>query len=83
VETSLFIGTIGNEGGFWESRQRERKLILRELFWWLTDRKYELEKVVMVLSTILNKSLLTLEEMVSGFPCLVHGSYSFVLYRFY
>jgi hypothetical protein len=30
----------------WEGRQRERKLIARELFWWLTGRKYELGKVV-------------------------------------
>jgi hypothetical protein len=29
-----------------EGRQRERRLIARELFWWLTGGKYELRKVL-------------------------------------
>jgi hypothetical protein len=29
-----------------ETRQIERRLIARELFWWSTDRKYELGRVI-------------------------------------
>jgi hypothetical protein len=42
----LCIVIIGSEGGVREGRQRERRSIARELFWWLTGRKYELWKVV-------------------------------------
>jgi hypothetical protein len=42
----LSIDIIGNEESLWESRQGERRLIARELFWWLIGRKYEFGSVV-------------------------------------
>jgi hypothetical protein len=42
----LPIGIIGTEGRLKEGRQREWKLIGRELFWWLIGRKYKLGSVV-------------------------------------
>jgi hypothetical protein len=42
----LSIGIIDSDGGLWKGRKRGMILRAKELFWWLTERKYKLGRVV-------------------------------------